>query len=533
MNPTTFFGKTLSGSYTIPSGIVMTDVPIINLLAKMIPELGILTTKSIGPKPWQGNKEPIIAKTGPGTYINAVGLANPGYEAFAERLGSLSIPPNKFFLISVFGSTPQELRSITKTLSPFADGFELNISCPHSDKYGQVCGQDPLLVEQLTAASAESEKPVMVKVSPNLDISMQVTAAEKGGASGFTAINTIGPSPYTINTHPVLANNRGGLSGRAIRDAGLRVVKTIRALTNKPIIGCGGITTATDVRAYKAAGANFFGVGSALAGMDSHEIQQYFSALETDIVSITNHSPSFLKENINLNYKPFRIAKNTELAAGTVLLQLDAPYPVKPGQFVFLWLPGIGEKPFSVMDDDPGTFLIQAIGPYSTALSKLHAGDTIHIRGPYGNSPTVKGNTLLVAGGTGIAALYLFAKNNPGTIAFLGARCKDRLAYLDEFRSVCDKVFIATDNGDSGHKGFVTDLLEKELSSLSPTTALNCGPPPMVHKAIALQQEARIKDIFSSIEFLTMCGNGMCGRCTTQKGWRSCVDGTFLRPEQL
>ena len=163
MTPYSFFGKDLSGPFTIPSGIVMTEPQTIKLLVKEIPELGIITTKSIGPEPRLGNKEPIIAQYTPNSFINAVGLANPGVDAFAEKIKDLNLSPDRFLLASIFGSTTGEITKVAAGLAPHVDGLELNISCPHSDKYGMACGQDPALVEGLTKAAVQYTKPVLVK----------------------------------------------------------------------------------------------------------------------------------------------------------------------------------------------------------------------------------------------------------------------------------------------------------------------------------------------------------------------------------
>jgi dihydroorotate dehydrogenase (NAD+) catalytic subunit len=142
------FDKKISGPFTIPSGIITTETSIIEKIAKKIPEIGILTTKSIGLKPREGYKEPIIAQISPLSFINAVGLANPGAEEFRKRISKIKIPEDKFLLISIFGSNEKEFREVAEVLFNFADGFELNISCPHSEKYGQVVGKDSVILEK-------------------------------------------------------------------------------------------------------------------------------------------------------------------------------------------------------------------------------------------------------------------------------------------------------------------------------------------------------------------------------------------------
>ncbi len=142
------FGKKISGPFTIPSGIVATDVSVIEKIANEIPQIGILTTKSIGLNPKQGNKEPILARHSNMSFVNAVGLTNPGAKEFSRRLSKIKIPNNKFLLISIFGKDDEDFIKTAKILYDFADGFELNLSCPHADKYGQAICQDLEIVEK-------------------------------------------------------------------------------------------------------------------------------------------------------------------------------------------------------------------------------------------------------------------------------------------------------------------------------------------------------------------------------------------------
>jgi len=140
----------------------------------------------------------------------------------------------------------------------------------------------------------------------------------------------------------------------------------------------------------------------------------------------------------------------------------------------------------------------------------------------------------LTGGGTGIAALYLFAKRNKKIIAVLGAKDKNCLPYIERFKSACEELFLTTENGEVGYKGLVTDKLEEIIEKTQPECCINCGPEPMVKEAI--KKEGRYinpEKIYSSIDFLTKCGIGLCGSCATSKGYRSCVDGNFLKSGQI
>ena len=527
------FGKEISGPFTIPSGIITTKTSVLEKIAE-IPEIGILTTKSIGIESREGSREPIIVQYGYLSFINAVRLTNPGAEEFAKRLSKIKIPDNKFLLISIFGSCKEEFVEVAEKLRDYTDGFEVNISCPHSEKYGQAVGQDRGLVKKIIKSVVSLGKPVFVKISPNLDVKKIVKYIVKSGASGITAINTRGPELYLHDGYPVLSNKVGGVSGKAILELGLKCVKEVRSVTNLPIIACGGISTAENVKRYKKTGADYFGIGSALAGMNTKEIKQYFRELLRDVERKTNNASGFLKKRLNMEYRKFRVKEREDLAKDLFFLKLDKNITAKPGQFVFAWLPEKGEKPFSVFNDKPLSLLIQKKGYLTGELSKLKIDDTIYIRGPYGNSPKPKGRILLVGGGTGIAALYLFAKRNENTIALLGAKDKSHLGNYWEFEKLCKSVYLATENGEIGYGGLLTDILDEVIKTTQPEYCINCGPEPMVKAAILKQKEyLGPEKICSSIELLTKCGFGLCGSCATTNGYRSCVDGTFLWPEQI
>ncbi|NCS32703.1 dihydroorotate dehydrogenase, partial [bacterium] len=529
------FNKKISGPFTIPAGLVTTEVSTLEKIANEIPEIGILTTKSIGPEPREGNREPIIAQYSPFSFINAVGLTNPGVEEFRKRISKIKIPPDKFLLTSIFGSNEKEFKEVAEKLVELTDGFELNISCPHSDKYGQAVGQDNAIVEKITKSIVSLGKPVFVKISPNLDVKETVKAAIRGGVSGITAINTKGPELYKYRVEggwrPVLSNKVGGVSGKAILELGLTSVNKIRELTDLPIIACGGISTKAEVERYKEAGANFFGIGSALSGMNTEEIKQYFHDLLINLEEGTNNAASLLKEKLNMDYQKYTVRENKSLTDDLFLLRLDGGIEIGSGQFIFAWLPEKGEKPFSVLDDAPLTLLIQKRGCFTNELSKLKEKDFIYIRGPYGDSPKLNGlhppttlpaksggPILLVGGGTGIAALYLFAKKNKKIIALLGAKDKNHLPYLEKFKVLCEELYLTTENGEIGRRGRVTDILSEIIKKIKPAGCLNCGPEAMVKMATDIEsQYLNPEKIYSSIELLTRCGIGLCGSCATSK----------------
>lgn len=337
--------------FTIPSGIITTEISCLERIAQEIPEIGILTTKSIGPQPRAGNREPILTQYIPGGFMNAVGLTNPGAEEFAKKLSSINIPQDKFLLASIFGKDASEFGYVAKTLEEYVDGFELNLSCPHAKGYGMQLGQDLQMVHEITQTVAQkTKKPIFAKLTPNAgNIGEIAKSALSAGAYGIVAINTVGPGYYSEDGNVVLTNKFGGLSGTGITPIGLKCIRDIRQAVgeNIPIIGIGGIRTVKDVEDYASAGANFFGIGSALAGMTEQKIKNYFSALRGDLDSNgwTNNALLSLKE-VNMNYRKVRLESIVNPNCDFKIYITNEEIDAKPGQFVFAWLPGLEKNHF-------------------------------------------------------------------------------------------------------------------------------------------------------------------------------------------
>ncbi len=539
---TGFLGKTLSGPFTIPSGIVATAMPIIEYLFRNVPQVGVMTTKSIGLEPRLGYREPVYSQYAPGCFVNAVGLTNPGAHRSRELLAELQVPADRFLLTSIFGGSVEEFVEVARLLAPYSDGLELNLSCPHAKGYGTDMGQDPDLVKEITAAvKAAVDIPVVPKLTPNVDnIAEIASAAVAGGADALCAINTVGPGDFTAHGEPVLSNELGGLSGKGVLPIGLKCVREIADRVDVPIIGCGGISCADDARAYRAAGATIFGVGSALTGMTSIEIEDYFNVLEEDFRSNTNLTESLVQYDVDMSFRPFTLVENERVTDDISILRFDRKIEIKAGEFVFLWIPGLGEKPFSVLTDDPFSLVVVDLGQFTRQLVQLEPGTQSYVRGVYGQpaDPPPGSKIIAVAGGTGLAAVYQLARDRGNAEIFMGARTAERLYFVDECEA-CATVHVATDDGSRGFHGVVTELLNQHLATLSEeelanTIFYNCGPEPMVHAAIAVERKfCRDEQILSAIDYLTKCGVGICGACTAPDGRRICVDGPFLQADSF
>ena len=533
-----FLGKTLSGPFTIPSGIVTTAPSIIQRIMRDVPAVGVITTKSIGITPRAGYREPIYSQYAPGCFVNAVGLTNPGAEASLIALRQLQVPDDKFLLVSIFGGSLEEYVEVAKIMAPVADGLELNLSCPHAKGYGMAMGQDPQLVREITAAvKAAVSIPVIPKLTPNTpNIAEIAIAAKAGGADALCAINTVGPGYTASHGHPVLSNGAGGMSGKGVLPIALKCVREITEATGLPVIGCGGASSAADVREFMHCGASIVGVGSALTGMTTDEIGSYFNQLESDLCFDSDKAESHIRYDIDMDFSPVVLVENKRVCDDICVLTFDRKINVQAGEFVFLWVPGVGEKPFSALADDPFQLAVIDVGIFTHHLMDLAVGTEVYVRGPHGIpvSPADDAKIMAVAGGTGLAAVYQIARDFGNAEVFTGARTAERLYYLDECKQVAD-VHVATDDGSEGFKGVVTELLRTRLEQMSQAERdklvfYNCGPAPMVHAAAKVQRDfCRDEQIFSAIDYLTKCGVGICGACATPDGRRICVDGPFIQ----
>jgi dihydroorotate dehydrogenase (NAD+) catalytic subunit len=222
---------------------------------------GAVVTKSIGPFPHEGHPGPCFAEVN-GGLINAMGLPNPS-KNFLTELAPLSGKP---VITSVFGGSPEEFREVASWFRGRVSGIELNLSCPHAEGYGAAIGSDPCMVEACTKAVKSLGVPVWVKLTPNVtDITACGLAAERGGADGIVAINTVKAMRISTDLmRPVLGNRFGGLSGPAIFPIAVRCVYELYESCSIPVIGCGGVSSAHDVVEMMMAGASAVQIGSAV-----------------------------------------------------------------------------------------------------------------------------------------------------------------------------------------------------------------------------------------------------------------------------
>ena len=229
--------------------------------------IGAIVTKGLSLRPQAGNDTPRIIET-PAGMLNAIGLQNVGIDAFVEKKVPFLRTVNTPCIANFFGNTVEEYAEMARRLDaiPEVAGLEMNISCPNVKCGGIQFGSDPVSAATVVAACrAACNKPLIVKLSPNVtDVVAMARACVDAGADSLSLINTLVGMAIDVKTRrPVLANTTGGLSGPAIKPVALRMVWQVAQAVKVPLIGIGGIMSATDVVEFLLAGATAVQVGTA------------------------------------------------------------------------------------------------------------------------------------------------------------------------------------------------------------------------------------------------------------------------------
>jgi dihydroorotate dehydrogenase (NAD+) catalytic subunit len=220
--------------------------------------LGAIVTKGTTLRPREGNAPNRIAET-PSGMLNAIGLQNPGVDHMARVFAPLWATWDVPVIVNVAGDSVDEYVAVARRLDgvPGIAGLELNISCPNVSN-GLQFGVDPGLAAELTAAvRSVTRLPLWVKLTPNVtDIVAVARAVEGAGADALSAINTyVGMAIDVRRRQPILSRGSGGLSGPAIKPLALHAVWQVASQVRIPVIGIGGITSATDALEFLLAGA--------------------------------------------------------------------------------------------------------------------------------------------------------------------------------------------------------------------------------------------------------------------------------------
>lgn len=228
-------------------------------------------------------------------------------------------------------------------------------------------------------------------------------------------------------------------------------------------------------------------------------------------------------KNICLNFYKFSVVSK-EIAAATVA-----------GQFCMIGLEKVFlRRPLSIYSADKNTgtvsFLYKVVGKGTDILANLPVGSNVKVLGPLGHGYPLELEKniepVLVAGGTGVASIHFLASSlsKPGSL-YYGVRKKEELMCLTEFEKTGWKINISTEDGSYGYKGFVTDLLAKQIQQNS--VVYVCGPTPMMKKVAEIAKDKKISG-YASLEQKMACGVGNCQGCAVKiknRNKMACKDG--------
>lgn len=228
------------------------------------------------------------------------------------------------------------------------------------------------------------------------------------------------------------------------------------------------------------------------------------------------------------SHQSFLLIENQKAAEGVRILQLKGEIEASPGQFMMVYLPGVGERPFSVMKPRPLSFLIAERGKVSQALAQRKEGERVWVRGPYGKGFTLeRGKMLLVAGGYGVSPLYFLARElikKRGEVVFvLGAKTKSRLSLVEELEKLAVRLITVTEDGSQGEKGKATKIQAKLMRKERFSRVYGCGPVGMLEEMVKICRR-RQTSFEVSLEREIRCGLGVCGHCAWGR-YLICRDG--------
>lgn len=553
--------KTREVKLATVSGVASTKPSLINYFDTLVPSVDIITTKSFQVKPNSGNREPIVTEDNLGTWGNSVGLRNPGMDEALKEIKKLRENGlNKWLNISLSADNEDDFITLVNAFSPYADSVELNFSCPHAKKgFGASIGSDINIASNYTKKINEATKNreclLFIKLTPNVsNIGEIAKAVVSNGADGIVAINTVGPVDHIdkVSGKPILQNaigGKGGQSGDDVFPIALNAVKAIRRNIpdNIPLIAMGGVSDGERASLLIENGADAVGIGSALGRIKQDDWEEYFKRIKKEAESILRGektkltSRELLRKHKITEYEEHTVKEIKMHSEDTMILTLDGLVnSFKVGEFVFLWVPGVGEKPFSLALSSPLTFIIKKRGIFTSYLfSSLKKGDKIYIRGPYGDeAESIKcKKAIIIVGGTGEAVAAPLAekleKENIKMSFLVGTSLFGNKGILEDTLSEKGSYKCISDDGKVGR---VLDYIEDEInSSLDSSTSLNdiafylVGPEIFMKNASIKLTNLGVNSssILLSMERNTMCGVGLCGECVCGHTLM-CQHGTFF-----
>jgi dihydroorotate dehydrogenase electron transfer subunit len=216
-------------------------------------------------------------------------------------------------------------------------------------------------------------------------------------------------------------------------------------------------------------------------------------------------------------------------------LRFDLSLEADPGQFVMVWLPGLDEKPFSLVQVDPVTVTIARVGHFSAAIHALKRGESLWLRGPLGRPFTLPSEppsgserrVLLIGGGYGVAPMHFLARRalaaGWGVTMIIGAGTAADVIFANRFELIGAEVSITTEDGSKGLQGLATEAAEQLLRRVSYQGLYACGPEAMLD---AVERIGRSRELLTQLSYerYMRCAFGVCGSCA-REGWLVCRDG--------
>lgn len=242
---------------------------------------------------------------------------------------------------------------------------------------------------------------------------------------------------------------------------------------------------------------------------------------------------------MGLKYITGKVLSNAEVSRGVNQLYIEGDFKVKPGQFYMLSaLEGetLLPRPISIYEvNEKGIyFLYEVKGKGTKMLSKLHENDSIQLLGPLGNGydiDKIRGRVAIVTGGMGIAPMKQLVKNLNNCEIDLYCGFRNDIYGIEGIKPYINNIYIATESGKIGHKGYVTEMLDVSKYNM----VLSCGPEPMMLKLIKTCKTHEVP-IYVSMERFMACGLGACLVCTCSTIYgnkRTCKDGPVFLGEDL
>ena len=232
-----------------------------------IQQLGAIVTKGTTLFPRDGNAQPRLTET-VGGLLNSIGLQNIGAKALIKEKAPIWADWRLPVIVNIAGEKTSDYSKLASMMDRVVgiSGLEVNITCTNIKAGGVEFGADPRSTATVVAAvRAATSLPLLIKLTPNTgDIVEVAAAAARAGADGLSLINTLKGMAIDINKRrPSLGNITGGLSGPAIKPVALSMVYEVASSVDLPIVGCGGITCASDAIEFIMAGASAVQIGTA------------------------------------------------------------------------------------------------------------------------------------------------------------------------------------------------------------------------------------------------------------------------------